>query len=135
MPEYKLRPHHGLCIRFFEGKGYSDEFVGNMTKVISFLEETDPFVTLTASEDMICESCPERLSGHCAALGKAALYDRRVTEQLKTDFKTALKWSDFSRRAYEEIILSGKLREVCADCKWFALCAGRSKKIIGRKQE
>ncbi len=135
MYTYKLRPHHGLCLRFFEGKGYSDEFVGNMSKVKNELAESDPLITLTAMDDIICESCPERLSGHCAASGKAALYDRRVTEMLKTDFITVLKWSDFYRRAYEEIILSGRLREICADCKWFALCADRSKKIIGRKQE
>ena len=31
---YYLRPHHGLCIAFFEGKGYNQKFVENMTNVV-----------------------------------------------------------------------------------------------------
>ena len=27
-----LRPHHGMCLAYFEGKGYSDGFTVNMTE-------------------------------------------------------------------------------------------------------
>ena len=27
-----LRAHHGLCLRFFQGKGYSGAFVENMAR-------------------------------------------------------------------------------------------------------
>ena len=37
-----LRPHHSLCIQFFEGKGYSPQFVDGMTKTIKMLEQNDP---------------------------------------------------------------------------------------------
>ena len=30
MDEILLRPHHALCIRFFEGKGYSSEFTKSL---------------------------------------------------------------------------------------------------------
>ena len=37
--EYKIRPHHGLCIAFFEGKGYSPEFVRHMEQTIANLKQ------------------------------------------------------------------------------------------------
>ena len=30
MSKYLIRPHHMLCMQFFEGKGYSDGFVASM---------------------------------------------------------------------------------------------------------
>jgi hypothetical protein len=29
-----LRPHHGLCFQFYEGKGYSPDFIDHMEKVV-----------------------------------------------------------------------------------------------------
>ena len=34
-----LRAHHGLCLRFFQGKGYSGAFVENMARKKAMLEE------------------------------------------------------------------------------------------------
>lgn len=34
MTEIKLRAHHLLCMRFFEGRGYSEAFVQNMAQVL-----------------------------------------------------------------------------------------------------
>ena len=33
-----LRPHHGMCLAYFEGKGYSDGFTVNMQKMLEFFE-------------------------------------------------------------------------------------------------
>ncbi|HEZ7990826.1 MAG TPA: hypothetical protein RWO66_07705 [Ruminococcus sp.] len=54
--EIFLRPHHGLCIGFFEGKGYSDEFTANMSAVIEKLQNTDPHVTLTCGFDAFVQA-------------------------------------------------------------------------------
>ena len=34
-----LRPHHGMCLAYFEGKGYSDGFTVNMQKMLEFFEK------------------------------------------------------------------------------------------------
>ena len=34
----KLRAHHGMCLAFFEGKGYSSAFTENMGKVLEEME-------------------------------------------------------------------------------------------------
>ena len=36
-----LRPHHGMCFQFYEGKGYSADFTDHMGRVIKELE-ADP---------------------------------------------------------------------------------------------
>lgn len=34
MSEFLIRPHHMLCLQFFEGKGYSSEFKEAMENII-----------------------------------------------------------------------------------------------------
>ena len=29
-----LRPHHGMCLAYFEGRGYSREFAEHMGKIL-----------------------------------------------------------------------------------------------------
>ena len=36
-----LRPYHGMCFQFYEGKGYSADFTDHMGRVIKELE-ADP---------------------------------------------------------------------------------------------
>ena len=35
----RLRPHHGMCLAYFEGKGYSDDFTENMQHMLELLEK------------------------------------------------------------------------------------------------
>ena len=37
MSVYSIRAHHGMCLYFFQGKGYSGEFVENMAKMREIL--------------------------------------------------------------------------------------------------
>ena len=36
--ELRIRPHHLVCVCFFRGKGYSEEFVANMTETVGRLK-------------------------------------------------------------------------------------------------
>ena len=56
---YKIRAHHGLCLYYFKGKGYSEEFVRNMTKIKKELEK-NPLVLITDRADDVCTACPNR---------------------------------------------------------------------------
>ena len=53
----KLRAHHGMCLAFFEGKGYSSAFTENMGKVLEEMEEDTP-LELCRKKDIICSACP-----------------------------------------------------------------------------
>jgi len=53
----ELRAHNLLCIQGFVGKGYSPEFVANMTRVIESLGD-ETRVTVIAAPDALCSACP-----------------------------------------------------------------------------
>lgn len=57
MSKFLIRPHHLLCMRYFQGCGYSDEFTENMRYVISNLKNGSE-VLLTRGCDDICRKCP-----------------------------------------------------------------------------
>ena len=51
---YTLRPHHGMCLAYFEGKGYSSSFCVHMGEVLEKLEK-GARVKLTVAGDEICK--------------------------------------------------------------------------------
>ena len=117
----KIRPHHGLCAEFFRGEGYSGEFAENMGNIISYLRENSPRVVITEGADEICSGCPNLSGGACSG-EKAAKYDRAVLELCGISYGDEMNWNDFSGAVRKNIILQGKLTEICSDCRWFYIC-------------
>ena len=75
---FVLRPHHGMCLQFFEGKGYSSSFTKNMAYILDHLEREDPDICLVVGPDRICSACPHQKDGLCDAEEKTENYDRSV---------------------------------------------------------
>lgn len=119
MSVYKIRAHHGVCLYFFQGKGYSGEFVENMGKMKAILEK-NPEISLMDSPDDICAACPNRLTENCAE--KASRYDREVLRRCGLSVGERLPYREFSRKVIETILRPGKRAEICGDCQWSSLC-------------
>ena len=55
MSKYLIRPHHMLCMQFFEGKGYSDGFVASMAAIKEKLEKhpnaNNPYILPTSDRE------------------------------------------------------------------------------------
>lgn len=49
--QYKLRPHHGLCISFFSAKRDSEKYKEHIKKIIVELENTS-IVCITLQSDI-----------------------------------------------------------------------------------
>ena len=89
-----LRPHHGLCIQQFVGRGYSEDFVKNMTELIGRLQSSpQQMIELCCRADDLCGSCPHRVENGCT-----------------------------SGQKVQQIIHAGKLGSVCRECEWLSLC-------------
>lgn len=115
-----LRPHHGLCLGFFEGYGYSDGFSRSMAAVLKGLE-VDSVVKLAEGHDCICINCPNRVT----ACPNAAVYDRRILQLCGLRTGQELTWSAFQRKIRECVLDSGRLAEVCGNCKWASICENK----------
>ncbi len=122
MSKIKLRPHHLLCISFFEGKGYSDDFTRNMSSVIEMLERENPEILLECGADIICGSCPNNRGGVCEAAEKVSLYDSAVLNLCGLKEEDVMNWKDLHTLAERNIINTGKLKDVCGSCQWFGIC-------------
>ena len=121
MKTHQIRAHHGMCLAFFQGKGYSDEFTAHMRRIKSDLEG-NPQVCIINETDDICTHCANNLSGNCETPEKVAGYDNKVLELCQLETGTELAWNDFERLVKSNILDMGKRKEICGDCQWDALC-------------
>lgn len=134
MLEYNIRPHHVLCTTFFEGKGYSPEFVRNMTRVIHNLE-ADSYIRLSDGVDCICSHCPNNKDDVCDHKTKVERFDKAVMSACKLEAGQLLKWQEFKKLALDKIIWPGKLSSICGDCQWSTICKDKAVKMIENRDK
>ena len=116
-----LRAHHGLCLHFFQGKGYSGAFVENMARKKAMLEE-NPLVRLTDQADEICRACPNNLCGQCESAEKVRRYDRAVLSLCGLTPGDVLPYRELAERVLGSILIPGRREDICGDCQWTDLC-------------
>ena len=95
METYKIRAHHGMCLAFFEGKGYSDHFTQHMGNIKKKLEK-NMVICLADDTDEICKYCPNNKNGICESEEKILSYDRAVLRLCGLEAGTFIDWSTFS---------------------------------------
>ena len=123
--EIKLRAHHGMCLAFFEGKGYSDSFTAHMAQVLERLEQENPMVAVVAEADCICVGCPNLTDGRCEKAALVERYDKAVLSLCGMAEHSALPWQAFTARVAEHILSRGKRADICGGCQWSTICAGK----------
>lgn len=119
-----LRPHHGMCLAYFVGSGYSEGFTRHMQEMLELLE-ADMQVILTVAVDEICSACPNNVSGVCKDSVKVECYDRAVLEQCGLTEGQELDFHEFVRVVQEHVIASGRRTEICGDCQWDGICGDK----------
>ena len=97
-----LRPHHGMCLAYFEGKGYSDGFTVNMQKMLEFFEKGAD-IELTVSGDEICKECPNLKEGSCVSAGLVEAYDRKVLEACGLSEKAQMRFQEFVENVQKNV--------------------------------
>ena len=116
-----LRAHHGLCIRYFKGKGYSVDFTRHMAGVIAKLGPKTQ-VSLICAPDDICAGCPNLSCGECSSQSKVTRYDSAVLELCGIDEGASMPYGRFAELVEKNILAPGKRSEVCSDCEWNDIC-------------
>ena len=123
LEEITLRAHHGMCLAFFQGKGYSDTFAAHMGRVKDSLEDCpERLVRITAAPDEICSACPCLENGACSAKEKTDRYDSGVLKACGIENDSVMSWRQFSDLVEERIFSPGRRREICPDCQWDSIC-------------
>lgn len=121
MKEYRLRAHHGMCLAFFEGKGYSEEFITHMLRVKSDLED-NLNVRIICKTDDICSKCPNNINGECLSEEKVKEYDIEVLKRCNLSEDDTISYIEFKDLVYKNILIPEKREEICGNCQWNELC-------------
>lgn len=118
-----LRPHHGLCACFFQGKGYSEAFAANMARVLCLLRKNPAQeIRLSCGADLLCAACPHCVSGVCETAEKTERYDRACLKACGLQDGGILPWEKYSQLILKNILLPGRRETVCGDCGWNEIC-------------
>ena len=131
-----VRPHHGMCLAYFIGKGYSEGFSAHMEKMLHILEQ-DVSIQLVVSLDEICSACPnhqfltdEENPGEkkeiCEAQEKVFRYDHGVLEACGLTEGEELNFLEFAQKVQKKVIDTGLREKICGDCEWNEICSEKS---------
>src|SRR3989338_8734285 len=117
-----IRAHHLLCMRYFQGKGYSKKFVSNFYGVIKKLE-SDPVINIVDYPDVICKACPHLKNDKCMkrldSEEKVKKKDEEIMDILGLKPNQKIK-AEATKKLVEEKLES--LRKTCKDCEWKKFC-------------
>lgn len=119
-----IRPHHGMCLAYFQGKGYSEGFARHMGEMLEIFQQNVP-VKLTVSTDEICSACPNNEHGQCRSSTQVAAYDRAVLEACGLSEGAELPFLDFVKAVQKQILGLGHRKEICGKCQWNDICSNR----------
>lgn len=125
-----LRPHHGMCLAYFVGEGYSDGFSAHMAATLAALTAERP-VRLTVGTDAICGACPNNLRGVCRDRALVEDYDRAVLARCGLSEGGTLPFGTFAGLVQNNILAAGLRRDICGGCQWDALCSAQRSRWEG----
>lgn len=118
-----LRGHHLLCLKGFQGYGYSEEFVENMIKINSLRKSDKTIISLTDSPDDICKSCPNLKNNICENLTQ----NQNIVDMDNEVLSKINRNIDYNAvELFEKIdhIFNSKksVNNICSNCKWHEEC-------------
>lgn len=118
MQKVILRPHHINCIFFFEGKGYSEEFVSNMRNVINILTNNNVIIKFQTNCDDICAKCPKKINNLCIDYDHIDLLDKLTIKNYNLDLNKEYLFKDLIELFYKNFS-SDKFQKICNSCEWY----------------
>lgn len=126
MKRYKIRAHHGMCLAFFEGKGYSSTFTQHMAEMKQRLAGGAEVCIVDETDD-ICSACPNNHGEICTSQEEVIRYDGQVLARCGLTPGTVLEWQKFERLVKQKILDTGTRPEICGGCQWNAICEKHGK--------
>lgn len=116
-----LRPHHGMCLAYFKGKGYSNRFSAHMQEMLELFQKGAK-IKLYVDTDAICAACPNNVCARCVEHSLVERYDRAVLKLCQFSEGEEMSFAQFVNRVETQILSCGKRQEICKGCKWDYIC-------------
>ena len=114
---YKLRGHHLFCLLGYQGMGYSQEYVENMSKMHQTLRDNPhTWVQIIEGPDQLCEKYPNSGEYHCQDQ-HIDMRDRLILEKLELKIGQMIKWKDIEMTIQKNTVPSD-IGVICETCSW-----------------
>jgi hypothetical protein len=125
----KIRGHHILCLNFYRGFGYNQEFVKNVSEILRRVQGKK--IKIVDGCDDICSACPHMHGGRCekheGAEEEVTKMDLDVLVRLGLSPTTRVNFDDVSLLVKKKIKPSD-IKEICKDCDWLEICMKESER-------
>lgn len=112
-----------LCLKGFQGYGYSEEFTKNMINVNNARKLNETTVKLTNSPDDICKSCPNLKNNLCeneAQNERIIFMDNQVLK--KIDPTKEYNSVELFEKIDSIFNTKDSVSEICFKCMWHEKC-------------
>lgn len=123
MSGVRLRGHHLICLRFFAGEGYSEEYRANLRDVVGRAANGEPVLLVRGADD-VCAACEHMAPGRCPfeadAHGEIARLDRLAERLLQVTPGQTLDYGELGDGLRP--VLSTWRRDACERCEWLPVC-------------
>lgn len=124
----KLRPHHLLCTQGYSGKGYSREFVENMTEIVKSIKNEKVQVQLIFSEDDICSKCPNLSENNICKSDTVNIIDNKVIKYFELEEK--IYEYESLIRYIKSHITKEIMDDICRNCEWYSISKCKKRMLV-----
>ena len=131
---YMLRGHHLFCLIGYQGMGYSQEYIENMTNLQKTLRANPGMrIQLVKGPDQLCEKYPSTGEYHCQ---NDDIYERdaAILEKLGLNIGQILIWEEIES-LIQKYIVPSDIQNVCESCSWrsYGVCEEGIEEILEGK--
>lgn len=120
----RLRGHHLVCLHFFRGEGYGEEFVGRLRALVETAEEGGEVEVVSGADD-VCVMCPYLEGGICRLTDDAdeeiGHMDSSALRLLRLSPGEGADWLEV-KKALPRVMKAWK-QWFCEGCSWRKPCA------------
>jgi len=119
-----LRAHHLVCFQHFEGKGYSDEFVANLSSILNSLKANPDCKNVTILDrcDDVCRSCPNKQNGKCVNENYVKSLDGQFLAVLQFSVNDVISFSQAIDHI-NKFLYGQQFVKICSSCQWYNICS------------
>ncbi|AGK60794.1 hypothetical protein Asulf_00783 [Archaeoglobus sulfaticallidus PM70-1] len=115
----RARGHHLICLHFFKGEGYTEEFVDNLKSFLENVRKQE--IEIVVGADDVCIACPNLEDGICNKGEEDIMeLDLLAMNLLKVKPGDRVGWAEVESKL-DEILKIWK-RYACFDCEYSHVC-------------
>jgi hypothetical protein len=115
----KFRGHHLICLHFFKGEGYSEEFVQNLSDLITRANANETIIVTQGADD-VCKACPYLEESSCKHKPDSEEQIRKLDDSalrlLGLNPGQIVIWHEI--RSQVDLTPKEWFSSFCADCEW-----------------